>query len=126
MKVVYIAGPFRADTPFEIAENVRRAERWGLAVAQAGYMPLIPHANTALFHGQCTEKFWIEGTMELLRRCDAVVVTPGFEGSSGTKGEIIEAARLKIPVVMMDQGDPEGGLTREHLCRELQRLLETT
>lgn len=98
MKVVYIAGPFRGETSWEVAENVRAAERVGLEVARLGYMPLTPHANTAHFDGCLPDAFWLEGTLELLRRCDAVVLVPGWERSRGTKAEIREAEARKIPV----------------------------
>jgi hypothetical protein len=97
MKLVYVAGPFRATTAWGIAENVRSAERVGLEVARAGSMPLIPHANTAHFHGECTDDFWIEGTLELLRRCDAAVFLPGWHHSTGSRGEWAECVRLGMP-----------------------------
>lgn len=98
MKVIYIAGPFRAPTQWGIAENVRAAERWGKVVGEMGAMPLIPHANTAHFHGLMTDEFWIEGTKELLRRCDAALMIPGWEKSTGARGEKAEAERLGMPV----------------------------
>ncbi len=98
MKVVYCAGPFRASTAWGIAENVRTAERIGLEVAHAGAMPLIPHANTANFQGEGTDQFWRNGAMELLRRCDAVLLVPGWEQSSGTLAAIEEARRLRLPI----------------------------
>lgn len=88
MKVVYIAGKFRGPTPWDVAENVRNAERYALAVAKLGAMPLCPHSNTQHFDGQCTEHFWLDGTLELLKRCDAMVVVPGWGKSQGTIGEI--------------------------------------
>ena len=94
MKLVYIAGPYRAPTAWGIALNVRSAERVGLEVARAGAMPLIPHANTAHFHGECTDELWIDGTLELLRRCDAAVFLPGWPGSNGSRSEWLEAGRL--------------------------------
>jgi nucleoside 2-deoxyribosyltransferase len=97
-KVIYIAGPFRAATSWGIAKNVRAAEERGFECASVGGMPLIPHANTAHFHGCLTDEFWLSGTMELLRRCDAVLLVPGWEGSTGTKAEIREAGQLAIPV----------------------------
>ena len=101
MKVVYIAGPFTASTAWQIEQNVRRAEEVALKVAKLGAMPLCPHTNTRFFHGQCTEEFWYEGTLELLRRCDAVYVVEHGDGtytSVGVTREIYEAKKMQIPV----------------------------
>jgi hypothetical protein len=95
--VIYIAGPYRAPTAWGISENVRAAERVGLEVARAGAMPLIPHANTAHFHGECTDELWIEGTLELLRRCDAAVFLPNWHHSTGSRGEWEECMRRHMP-----------------------------
>jgi len=97
-KIVYIAGPFRGLTAWDVACNVHRAEELAFAVAKAGAMPLCPHANTRDFDGTLTDKFWIDGTLELLRRCDAVIVVPGWEESTGTRGEIEEAKRIGLSV----------------------------
>lgn len=100
MKVVYVAGRFRGPSAWAIAENVRRAEAAGLNVAELGAMPLIPHANTALFHGLLTDRFWIEGTQELLRRADAVFVfnINDLDTSEGTRGEVDLAREIGKPV----------------------------
>lgn len=97
MKVVYIAGPFRGATPWDVAENVRAAERVALEVAKLGGSPLCPHANSAHFDGQCTGQFWVDATLELLRRCDAAVFLPGWPKSAGSRGEWEEAGRLELP-----------------------------
>jgi len=106
MKVIYVAGPFRAPTQWEIAENIREAERIGLLVARAGAMPLIPHANTAHFHGQLDADFWLNGTMELLRRCDAAVFIPGWKSSAGSLAEHDECRRLKKPWLSLSLSSP--------------------
>lgn len=36
--------------------------------------------------------------MELLRRCDAVVLCPGYGRSTGTQDEIEEAKRRGLPI----------------------------
>ena len=100
MQLVYIAGPFRAATAWEIEQNVRRAEELALEVARAGAMPVCPHTNTRFFHGQCTDEFWLAGTMELLHRCDAVVAAYGWERSSGSRAEVAEADRCGIPAFL--------------------------
>lgn len=85
--LVYIAGPFRGLTAWAIEENIRHAERYGLEAAKLGGMPVIPHANTRFFHGQCTDQFWLDGTIRLMEVCDAMVLVPGWERSSGAKAE---------------------------------------
>lgn len=102
MVVIYVAGPFRAAHQWGIVENVRAAERIGLMIANAGAMPLIPHANTAHFHGLQTAQFWLDGTMELLRRCDAAIFLPRWRHSAGSVGEFREAGLRGLPRLTLD------------------------
>lgn len=98
MKVVFIRGPFRAANAWEVEQNIRRAEALGFEVAKLGAMPMIPHTNTRFFDGTLTDEFWLEGTMELLRRSDAVMSVRGCEKSSGSAAEGVEAKRIGLPV----------------------------
>lgn len=100
MIVVYVAGPFSAPTRQGVEANIAAAEDWGLLIAKLGAMPLIPHANTSRqeFEKLQPYTFWIEGTKEILRRCDACFLIPGWERSSGARGEKAEAEELNIPV----------------------------
>jgi len=98
MKIIYVAGRLTGANNFEITRNVRAAEEIGMVVAELGAMPLIPHANTGLtFFGTLDAEFWYAGTLELLRRCDAAVLVPGWEESKGSRAEVEEAKRLGIP-----------------------------
>jgi len=98
MKLVYVAGPFRAPNSWEIEQNIRRAETLALEVWRAGFAALCPHCNTRFFQGAADDKIWLEGDLEMLRRCDAMILVPGWGKSSGTRAEITEAERLEIPV----------------------------
>lgn len=98
MLLVYVAGPFRGPHAWAIAENIRAAERVGLEIANAGAMPVIPHANTAHFHGIGDDSFWLEGTLEIMRACHIVVMTPEWERSSGARAERAEAEAIGMPV----------------------------
>jgi len=120
MRVVYIAGPFRGRTRWDVMQNVRRAEEVALEVAQLGAMPLCPHTNTANFDGLITSQFWIDGTLELMRRCDAVVLVAGWRESEGTCGEVREAHRLKLPVF------PDGEVGKRALESWLRGAGKTT
>lgn len=68
MRVVYIAGPFRAENAWEIEQNIRRAEEAALELWRAGAAVLCPHTNTRYFQGAAPDHVWLEGDLELLRR----------------------------------------------------------
>lgn len=97
MKLVYIAGPYRAATGWGIELNIQRARAFGAVVVMAGAYPVIPHSNTSHFDGLAPDEFWLDGTMELLRRCDAAVFVTGWQDSSGARAEHSEALRLGLP-----------------------------
>lgn len=96
--LVYVAGPFRAVTPWTVEQNVRAAEAIGFALAGVGVVPVIPHTMFRFFDKTQTDRFWLDGTLELLRRCDAVCLLTTWEQSAGARGEKTEADRLGLPV----------------------------
>lgn len=98
MRLIYVAGPFSAPTQFEVDANIRRAEELGLEVARLGASPVIPHANTRSLHLQVPQVFMLEATLELMRRCDALVLVEGWQDSQGTRDEMCEAHFLGLPV----------------------------
>lgn len=97
MKVVYVAGPFRGPNSWEIEENIRRAERLALQVWRAGAAALCPHTNTRFFNGAADDAVWLAGDLELLARCDAVILTPNWRESSGARAEHDFATGRGIP-----------------------------
>lgn len=99
IKVAFICGPYRAETPRGIVENIRRAEAVALDYWQKGYAVICPHLNTALFDGALRDEVWLEGDLELLRRSDLVVALPGWGKSKGSMCELIEAWKQGKPVV---------------------------
>ena len=99
MPVIYIAGKYRDVNSWQVEENARRAERIALDVAMSGFVPLCPHAMYRHYDGTMSDQFWIDATMALMRRCDAVVIAGSdWLTSEGTRGEIAEAERLGISV----------------------------
>ncbi len=74
------------------------AEKVAFQVAELGAMPLCPHTNTANFFGTLDEAFWYAGTLELMRRCDAVILVPGWARSKGVAAELAEADARRIPI----------------------------
>lgn len=97
LPLIYIAGPFRGPTPLAVRRNVEAARDAGLLVAQVGGYPIIPHTMTSEFDKQLTDEFWLDGMMELLRRCDAVFLLPTWKDSRGATAEYEEAIRRGTP-----------------------------
>lgn len=98
--LIYVAGRYRAATREAVAANIEAARQLGTQAARLGWYPVIPHANTAHMELELThpDYFWLSGTLELMTRCDAVVLVDGWESSAGTLGEIAKADALRIPV----------------------------
>lgn len=99
--LIYVAGKYRAATREAVAANIETARQVGIEAARLGWYPVIPHCNTAHMELETLEhcdQFWLAGTLELMTRCDAVVLVPGWETSEGTLGEIAKADQLQIPV----------------------------
>lgn len=97
-KLIYIAGKYRDSTEWEVIKNIERARDVGADVWRAGGVPFIPHSNWAQMGGVVCDSLILDGGLEILSRCDAMVLVPGWETSAGTRAEIAEAERLGIPV----------------------------
>jgi hypothetical protein len=102
MKLVYIAGPYRAKSKYFIGRNISIARYHARLLWQKGYAVLCPHMNTAHFDGICPDEVFLEGTMEMLRRCDLIYLLPNWRDSEGAKAEYAEAQRLGIPRLEID------------------------
>jgi nucleoside 2-deoxyribosyltransferase len=98
LAVIYIAGPYRGPHAWAIEEHIRAAERLALDVWRMGAVALCPHTNTRFFHGVAPDAVWLAGDLELLRRCDALLLTADWEASAGARAERAYAERQGVPV----------------------------
>lgn len=100
MKLVYVAGPYRAKTVWGVEQNIIAAQRVTAQVlAIDGLHPVCPHMNTRQMEGIASDEQVLEGTLEMLRRCDAVIIDGRWASSAGTRGEVAEALRLGLPIL---------------------------
>ena len=74
MYLVYIAGAYTAPTPYEVELNIDRAKQIAMHVWKLKAAAVCPHTNSAHFEGCADYKGFSEGTMEMMRRCDAVIL----------------------------------------------------
>ena len=66
MKVIYVAGPFRAATTWKIEQNCRLAEELALEVWKLGCAAICPHINSRFFQSECPDSVWREGDLEII------------------------------------------------------------
>jgi hypothetical protein len=96
MKVIYVAGPFRADTPWEQEQNVRVAEEYALKLWKMGAAVICPHAMTRFYQDSLPDDTFLAGDFEILRRCDAIFLLPYWQNSTGTLQELQVADQANV------------------------------
>ena len=101
MKLIYVAGPYTAEDMLERERNIFRARAAGVVLVQAGYYPVIPHSNTANMDEYADPAWWYAATLEVLRRCDGVLLVEGWSTSEGAIVEAAEAETHGIPVLTL-------------------------
>lgn len=98
MKVVYLCAPYRSDTEYGVHCNIQNADRLAAKIWKMGAVCLCPHKNTAYFGGVIPDKDFLDGAIELLRRCDAVFVHRPNIVTEGMQGELDVAVKVGIQV----------------------------
>ena len=94
---VYVVGPYSAEDESEIEHNVDAAIRMGEHIAEAGFVPFIPH----LFHfwGRCYPheyEFWMMQDIEWLKVCDAILRLPGESRGADREVGIAQDLGLRL------------------------------
>ena len=101
--LVYVAGPYRGKSRFrlirffQVLRNIWRARRVAAQLWAKGFVAICPHLNTFLMDGIGPSEMFLQGDLEILAQCDAMVVLPGYQESEGTLGEIRFARKRGIP-----------------------------
>ena len=95
--LVYVAGPYTPTNGKTIEQNIDNAADLAYWVWEAGMTAICPHKNTQGFDDLGADRFYM-GNLDILERCDAVIMVDGWEKSFGAKMERIIASRNGIPV----------------------------
>jgi nucleoside 2-deoxyribosyltransferase len=98
VKLIYIIGPFRAENTWLIEQNIRRAEEAALQLWQKGFAVICPHTNTRFFNGAAPDENFLEGDLEILKRCDAALCVDGWMNSIGSCKERAFCNENKIAI----------------------------
>jgi len=100
--IVYIAGPYTADSYRGVDFNIEIARKAAVFLARHRIAYICPHLNSAHFDTALPTipySYWTNMYLELLRRCDAILLVGYWRNSKGTQVEIAEAERCGIPVL---------------------------
>ena len=98
-KVVFVSGPFRAETQWEILQNVRRAEEVSLRLIKQGYFPICPHTMSQNWQGVCPDKVFLAWCIALLGISHAIYMMDGWMFSAGSKDELAFALENDMEVI---------------------------
>jgi hypothetical protein len=98
IRLAYVAGPYRAASAWDREQNVRAAEHVSLQLWRGGVPAICPHTMCRFYQDASPDAVWLEGMLEILRRCDAMVLCPGWQESEGTRVECVEATARGIPI----------------------------
>lgn len=105
--ILFVSGPYRADMPEGVHDNIQAARKVAIAIWEAGHTALCPHLNTARFELDCKapDQAYLDGDLEMLKRCDGIVMMPGWVKSKGACSEYDYARLNGIQLYMFDGGE---------------------
>jgi uncharacterized radical SAM superfamily protein len=91
--IIYLAGKYSSDSELEHTRNVNRARTAAIELWEAGHAVICPHLNSLMFEKMCDVSYdnFLSGYVEIMKRCDAIVLLPGWQDSFGAKTEYAAA-----------------------------------
>lgn len=133
--LIYIAGPYREKNGRTVADNIKTVRGIAIEIWKSGHYALAPHLNTAHFEEDApgvSDIAWLAGTMEMLRRCDAIVLTANWKESEGAIAEVQYAESVGMPIYYWAEMDPNfvgetlGCITEKRCPEQCKAFLDTS
>jgi hypothetical protein len=99
--LLYVSGPYTAYEDRTVQDNVVQARDIAAAFWKQGHAVICPHLNTHwpefVYDGLTWEDF-MKGDLQMIARCDGMVMTPDWEKSRGARIEREYAESLGMPI----------------------------
>jgi nucleoside 2-deoxyribosyltransferase len=97
--VIYLAHKIRDPRgPYWMNKHIQEAAAVSIELWRMGAATICPGLNTYLFDGVLPDEIWLKGDLEIITRCDAVVMHPNWPTSEGAKLERMFAIEKEIEV----------------------------
>ena len=107
MKIIYVAGPYRNQSESKVLDNVIAAKQVARRLWKNGWGVICPHMNSCLIDGSdIPEERFANGYLEILGRCDAIVLLEGWQRSIGSLAELTLALKLGIQIYYEEKEVP--------------------
>jgi hypothetical protein len=107
--LIYTAGPYSPSAGAgTVEENIQRAREAALQLWEAGYTVICPHLNTANFEEEIDlqPKDYVDRDLEIVERCDAIVMLPKWQQSLGAVRELEHALANDVDVYYWPEVPP--------------------
>lgn len=98
MNLVYISGKYSGETQEEVNKNIEEAEKYAIELANRNVGFICPHLNTRNFEQKSTAdyEFYMDMYLELVSKCNGILMLPRWEGSSGARRELKKAREVGL------------------------------
>lgn len=97
MKLYYFAHPYTGN----YAENYDLCMERSNKLLDLGYYHINPLTHSVPLHEmkERSDEFWYEFDLEILKRCDGIILAPKWNLSKGCKLEFVKAKELGLEII---------------------------
>ena len=99
--LLYLAGPISKNVNASQEVNVAGGQAWALRFRGNGWSVVSPHYNSVEIPGWTLDDYLAED-FEIIARCDALVLLPGWQDSRGARREVEFASSRGIQVLSVE------------------------
>jgi len=94
--LVYVAGKYSGN----VTENIEIAKKVAIELWSKGHSVICPHTNSGFFENgsSITYDMFLNGYLEIMRRCDVIIMLENWKDSKGATIEYNYAKELKKPI----------------------------
>lgn len=101
MKLIFIAGPYRANTHHQLHQNIEAARQAAEVCWRQGWAVICPHLNSQFISGIMDEERFLEGYKAILARCDAILLMADWMRSEGARAEYDVARHCGLDIYQL-------------------------